>query len=249
MAHLIPKIEYGSAITTTIEFTYPPAKDDGERLDTKDRVTTALSGKRWTIVDEIEALRTVTLSFLTQAQLDALKTFFTSHAGRGRAFKYFEDKDNAAFVWYELNKNELKPRKVTSKGGAFLWEVTLDMRRIVDGAEGDTVTVSILNNQASPVAISGLNFDKDTTPAVIVFYEARRKTSTLERVTTGTLHLVYRQATGLWSVDNNPEFDTLGITFSMLSGQVQYMTDNMGGTGHVGSFSYKLVSLEHSLGA
>lgn len=245
MAHLIPKIEYGSALTTTIEFRYPPAKDDGERYDTKDRVTTALSGKRWTIVDEIEALRSVTLSFLTETEISALRAFFINHAGRGKPFKWFDDKESSEFKWYELNKNELKPRKITSVGASkFIYEVTLELRRIVDGSEVDRMAAVILNNQVSPVTVLGLQFDKRTIFSAVVFYEARRKTSTEERVATGTLQAVYRESANSWSIDNNGEFDSLGVTFSIgATGQVTYTSDLMTGSDYSGVMTYKIVNI------
>lgn len=130
MAHLIPKLVYGTP-ETVITFTYPPAKDDGEQFDAKETTTTALDGTRWTKVDYMEVKRKVTLSFLTDDQAAAVREFYLEHASKGLFFKWYEDKDEAAFKSYQLDKNSLSTLKVVPVGpNDFLWTVTLEFRRV-----------------------------------------------------------------------------------------------------------------------
>lgn len=130
MAHLIPKLVYGTP-ETVITFTYPPAQDQGEQYDAKETTTTALDGTRWTKVDYIEVKRKITLSFLTDNQAAALREFYLEHASKGFFFKWFEDKDEPGFVEYQLDKNALSTLKVVPVGpNDFLWSLTLEFRRV-----------------------------------------------------------------------------------------------------------------------
>lgn len=127
--NLIPKLVYGA---TTIEFTYPPAKDNGEAIDAKEKTTVSLDGTRWVQVDYTEATRKVVLSFLSDAQITALRTWYTTHASKGLSFNWYEDKDEAGFEEYELARNSFAPEKVVPVGvNSFLWAVTLEFRRVV----------------------------------------------------------------------------------------------------------------------
>lgn len=126
--NLIPKLTYN---TTTIEFTYPPAKDDGETIDAKEKQTTALDGTRWVKIDYWEAKRKLTLSFLTDAQIEALRTWYTTHASLGYFFRWYDDKAYPSFREYQLDKNVFNPQKVVPVGvNSFLWQVTLEFRRV-----------------------------------------------------------------------------------------------------------------------
>jgi hypothetical protein len=125
---LIPKLVYG---TTTIEFTYPPAKDEGESIDAKEKQTTALDGTRWVKIDYWEVRRKITLSFLTDAQIAALRTWYVSHASMGYFFKWYDDKALTSFKEYQIERNSFTPAKVVPVGpNSFLWELTLEFRRV-----------------------------------------------------------------------------------------------------------------------
>lgn len=130
MAHLIPKLVYGTP-ETVIEFTYPPREDDGEQYDAQDRVSVALDGTRWTQLQYIEVKRKVKLAFLTDAQVNALRTFYVNHAAKTLSFKWYEDKDLTSYQTYELQKNAMSFNKITSVAGGFIWEVTIDLRRVI----------------------------------------------------------------------------------------------------------------------
>jgi hypothetical protein len=125
---LIPKLVYGS---TTIEFTYPPENDQGEQFDAKEKQTIALDGTKWTKVDYIEVKRKVVLSFLTDAQVTALRTWYTSHASLGYFSKWYEDKGLTSYREYQLDKNAFTAQKVVPVGVRdFLWRVTIEFRRV-----------------------------------------------------------------------------------------------------------------------
>jgi hypothetical protein len=128
MSLLIPKLVYGS---TTIEFTYPPAQDEGEQIDAKEKQTTALDGTRWVKIDYWEVRRKITLSFLTDAQIAALRTWYLSHASMGYFFRWYEDKALTSYREYQIEKNSFTPAKVVPVGAnSFLWEVSLEFRRV-----------------------------------------------------------------------------------------------------------------------
>lgn len=128
MSALIPKMEFGA---TTIEFTYPPEDDQGEQFDAKEKQTVALDGTKWTKVDYIEVKRRITLSFLTDAQVLALRDWYTNHASRGYFSKWYEDKSLPGFKEYQLDKNAFTAQKVVPVGVRdFLWRVTLEFRRV-----------------------------------------------------------------------------------------------------------------------
>lgn len=128
MSALIPKLVYG---TTTIEFTYPPKDDQGESIDAKERQTTALDGTRWVKIDYWEAKRRITLSFLTEAQINALRAWYKDHASQGLFFRWYDDKTLTTFREYQIERNSFVPQKVVPVGvREFLWEVTLEFRRV-----------------------------------------------------------------------------------------------------------------------
>lgn len=128
--NLIPKLIYGTP-ETTIEFSYPPAQDDGEQFDAKEKQTVALDGTKWTKVDYIEVRRKLTLSFLTDAQADSLREWYTDHSSLGYFFKWFDDKELPAFTNYQLDKNSLQLSKVVAVGqNAWLWSCVLEFRRV-----------------------------------------------------------------------------------------------------------------------
>jgi hypothetical protein len=130
MAHLIPKLVYGSISPTTIALTYPPREDEGEALQVVAKEAESISGLQQVSVSYTEATRKVKLSFLTQSEIDALRTFFVSHGGMGKPFKWYEDKDEADYEWYALASRRFVPKKVVPKGGGFIWEVDLEFRRV-----------------------------------------------------------------------------------------------------------------------
>lgn len=127
--NLIPKLTYGA---TTIEFTYPPARDNGEAVDAKEKTSVALDGTRWVQVDYYEATRKIVLSFLSDSQITALRTWYENHASKGLKFDWYTDNEDETPTEYELARNSFTPEKVVPVGAnAFLWAVTLEFRRVI----------------------------------------------------------------------------------------------------------------------
>lgn len=96
-----------------ITFNYPPEDDDGEAYNSKERVSTSISGDRQISSDHVEAKRDLTFSFLSKAEVDELRFFWTDWAYIGNAFKYFENKNSVTFIEYEKDGNSFDPSKVT----------------------------------------------------------------------------------------------------------------------------------------
>ena len=133
MAHLIPKLTWTDSLGNSHEiiFRYPPKDDNGEQLKSDDEKSKALDGSQWTILNFIEAKRSVTLSFLNELEREALIEFFVTWAGRGKSFEWFPDFELPDFKTYELEKSDLIFRKVVPKDGGFIWETTLSFRRAI----------------------------------------------------------------------------------------------------------------------
>jgi len=66
-----------------ILFDYPPKEKYGEKLDSKERVSVAISGVQQTSVDFIEAKRELKFSFLTETIKTKMDTFYKTWAGLG----------------------------------------------------------------------------------------------------------------------------------------------------------------------
>jgi hypothetical protein len=115
-----------------IEFDYPPVEKDGERRKTNATTTTSLSGINQVSVNYIEGLRKLDFSFLTHALYLLVKTFLDSHALSGNSFRYFEDKTTTTYVEYELEKLDVTPKKIASRGvDTYIWEIPLEIRRVI----------------------------------------------------------------------------------------------------------------------
>lgn len=249
MAYLIPKITYGDLSTKTIEFKYPPRDDDGEALDTSEKAIVSISGKRWVNVECITVKRTIKFSFLTETQMAELRDFYKSCAGVGRPFRWYDDKDIESFVWYELAKLEFKPKKIVPVGEkSFLYDLSLEFRRVVDTSLGDAMIASLLNAQAQAVSIYGLSFNAAQSKNATVFYGARRKTDLEDRITAGSLQCVYDNSSSAWTLVDTNEFNDIGVTFSITSGgQVQYTTDAMAGDNYTSELSFRVSSSSSSV--
>jgi hypothetical protein len=248
MAFNIPKIEYGGFIPTVILFDYPPIEKKGESFDSKERVTTSLSGKRQVSVDYIEAKRALSFDFLSESIFADLKAFFLSHAFLGKSFKYFDDKNSSNYVTYELFDLKFNPTIKNGKGAnLFVYEVPLTFRRIVGETTSDTMEATINNNQVSALDITGMLLDSSKYKSAKVFFELIRKTDSSERVANGYLTATFKVSTNSWDVTPGGTYDgdTTGVTFSILgTGQIQYTSDNMSGTNYTGKIRFKDFTFE-----
>lgn len=108
---------------------------------------------------------------------------------------------------------------------------------------GTETQVSLTNNQASPVAISGLAFSESTYRAVEVKYTIERRTDTQSYRQFGRLICLYDERTASWSlsdiIDAGASGETSGVQFSIdNTGQVYYSSDDTTGASHVGNLRY-----------
>ncbi len=240
MSFNIPKIVYGDA-ATEIAFSFPPEVDDGESLEANERVSQSISGVRQVSVDSISVVRAMKFSFLSDALKTALETFYKTHALYGKSFKFFEDKDGAAFVYYDVLDFKFIPKRSIGKVN-YPWSIPLKFRRVLGLVEGDNEVLTILNNQASAVNLTGIIFDSTEYTSAVITGELRRRTDSSEVVSQMTLTAQYRTPTADWIITQGPDVSETpaGVTFSILStGQVQYVSDNLSGTNYVGVYKVK----------
>lgn len=101
----------------------------------------------------------------------------------------------------------------------------------------------LLNNQASAANISGLIFSISTVRSAVIDYNIYRTTNTTEVCESGVIVICYSSVAGSWSKSHlctGNANTRLSIT---TSGQFQYVTDNMSGTGYAGKISFRARSL------
>lgn len=243
MSMLIPKIAYGSLYSSEIEFTYPPVEDNLDQLRAVTTEAESLTGIRQVKLNYIEAVRSITFSFASTAQVAQLQTFFVTHAALGKSFRYYTDKDESDYELYQLEKAELPKAKVTwsASAQAFIWTVKLVLRRIINSSSdlelSESMSATIINNQVTPVSIAGLSFAGSTSGRFI--YEIRRSTDSSDIECTGNVDALYID--GDWELSEyNMLGDASGVTFSITSGgQIQYISSNMSGSNYSGTITFR----------
>lgn len=104
----------------------------------------------------------------------------------------------------------------------------------------------ISDNQAVAANVTGLLFDSAVTRAAIVHYYIYRNDSSSELMEAGTLTLRYKNSA--WTFSQEYQGDDTGVTLSIISGgandgQIQYTSDNMGGTPYTGVMKYRALAL------
>lgn len=101
----------------------------------------------------------------------------------------------------------------------------------------------ILNNQVGAVNVVGLNFDPTTVRGAVIEFSIYRTSSLEEKVEVGTIYAGHKSTTNTWDfvvVGSAGSGVTLSIT---TAGQVQYLSDNMTGTGYSGTMKFRARSL------
>lgn len=132
MFNYIPKIVYNSI---TYTFPYPVEYGKGDAGETQDAVvkdTFSLSGELQRSVQYLEGNITVGFSFLKDADISALQTFFQTWAVFGKSFDYYEHASLPAFNTYQLKNDSLRP--ITHwryPNGTKLYRLQLVMRRVI----------------------------------------------------------------------------------------------------------------------
>lgn len=240
MAHNIPKIEYGNS-PTVISFDYPPVVDDGDEYESKAVISDAISGIRQVSVQNIEAVRKLKFSFLSESKRSALDSFFTSHAGYGKSFKYFEDKNGVTFSYYELDELKFQPKKITAVGeNAYIYELPLKLRRVLGLTQGEDTVFQILNNQVAAANIAGLILDYTQYTSAVITAELRRKTDTQEVLAIVYLVALYDSFSSTWDITPTFQGADCGVDFSITTaGQVQYTSSNLTGSNYSGTLKAK----------
>lgn len=106
---------------------------------------------------------------------------------------------------------------------------------------GDILTTSfnVANNVTSPTNVTGLQFDTATIRSAIIEYSIYRSTSTEEVSECGTMLVTYKSLAASWEVARYSVGDA-GIFFTLdATGQAQYTSSNMSGTGYAGLLKFK----------
>jgi len=92
---------------------------------------------------------------------------------------------------------------------------------------------SILNNQTTPVNITGAIYDGTLFRAVILEYSIYRKTDDNEVSEVGQLRLSYKTDADTWSLSNDFSGDDAGVTFSIdVTGQLLYTSSDLTGANY-----------------
>lgn len=239
MGHNIPKIQWEDV--NELVFDYPPTVDDGDQFVPTNTVSISISGVRQVSTNYVEIQRTVTFEFVTQTLKMLYDSFMSTWAVLGNTFKYFEDQNSGTFVYYEISDLQTKSKKIMPKtANSYLWQIPISMRRVLGIVEGEDTVLTILNNQASAVDLTGLIFDKTEYTQGIVTCELRRKTSLSELVSQTTLVAIYNSTSDSWDVTPTAIGDDCGVVFSITgAGQVQYTSTDMSGSGYIGTLKAK----------
>lgn len=104
-------------------------------------------------------------------------------------------------------------------------------------------SVSIANNQVAAADVTGLLF---TTAVrhVWVLVSAYRRTDSNEKATLGILHIQYKTDGTTWSIEPESNFDTFvgaGLTFSIVAGQVKYVSSNLAGANYASELQFNVL--------
>ena len=122
-----------------LEFEFPPVEEGGETLEPNERTSTSLDGTVQVGTNFIERQREFKFRHISQAIKEAVETFMGDWASWGQPFRYFDDKTLPAFIVYELENRNFRPKKITPKGSGYVWEFPLVVRRVF-GSTIDEVT-------------------------------------------------------------------------------------------------------------
>lgn len=104
-------------------------------------------------------------------------------------------------------------------------------------------TFNIANNTASSTNVNGLIFNNSTVRSAFIEYSLYRVTNTNEVAETGSIEIVYKNNANDWELVREFGGDA-GVSFSVTpSGQFQYMSTNVTGTGYVGVMKFRAQAL------
>lgn len=123
---------------------------------------------------------------------------------------------------------------------------------ILNAASGDdfwesSANVVIANGQGTPAPIVGMSVDSITEDGALWLFRIHRHTSSDERLTIGLLPVALNKASAfaLGSAFNFPIVGVSnGVTFSIVSATVNYISTTLSGTSYVGKITFKKVILK-----
>jgi hypothetical protein len=98
-----------------------------------------------------------------------------------------------------------------------------------------------------PITITGLSFSGLVVRAANVDYVIQRPSGTSPNpiVESGTLYATYDAGNLTWNLAQKIHDGSSGVTFSITNtGQVQYLCNNVGGTGPVGTITFRAKTLK-----
>ena len=109
MANLIPKIEYDVG-PTIIEFDLPPEgfDNEGRTPEVKAKISEMQSGPQQISINHKRDNFKIKFRWVSEAITDALEIFIMDWVSENNDFKYFPDKDEAAFYTCYIDKRSLK---------------------------------------------------------------------------------------------------------------------------------------------
>lgn len=98
---------------------------------------------------------------------------------------------------------------------------------------------NVANNVASVANVTGATWDTSQVRSFIMEYSIYRSTTTTEESEVGNLYGTYKSSSGSWDLSETYGGSS-GIVFSITpSGQLQYTSSNLSGTGYSGKLKFK----------
>lgn len=127
---------------------------------------------------------------------------------------------------------------LTSGTDTFLQLKTAIQTMLKIGPSVNPFTFAIVNNQASAIDVTGVVFDKTKQKAVNFKMYLYRVSSLENLLEVGDLWMVYNAGTDTWSAEVQSLGSDAGVTFTVTAtGQLQYTSTNVSGTGYVGTLT------------
>ena len=123
------RIVYGTPPTTLV-FPLPPDEDFPKGALPIDESVESLTGHRQVLTYAIIETLTQKFSMLPFDFVNGpLRTFFVSHALRGRPFQYFLDENSAEYETWELDERKFMPVKNT--GTIDRYDIQFTLRKVL----------------------------------------------------------------------------------------------------------------------
>jgi hypothetical protein len=112
----------------------------------------------------------------------------------------------------------------------------LQALKILLARGGDQLKQAVTNN-AGPIDITGLVFDKTTVKSASFQFDIERRTDTQDKQEMGLARVLYDNEGTAWRIDWQSSFDAAGVilTIDAASGQVKYTSDDLTGAGYAGN--------------